>query len=64
MNQAIGFSQDAFKAGQQNPAGYLPMLWLLAGMSVAGIVFSLLLWRAESGPGARGLETITASSSG
>ncbi len=43
MNQAIGFSQDAFKAGPKNPAGYLPMLWILAGMSVAGIVFSLLL---------------------
>jgi MFS family permease len=63
MNQAIGFSQDAFKAGPKNPAGYLPMLWILAGMSVAGIVFSLLLWRAERGPGAHGLETITAGSS-
>jgi hypothetical protein len=27
-------------------------------MSVAGIVFSLLLWRAESGSSAHGLETI------
>lgn len=63
MNQAIGFSQDAFQAGPKNPSGYLPMMWILAGMSLAGIVFSLLLWRAESGSGAHGLETIRASGS-
>jgi hypothetical protein len=59
MNQAIGFSQDKFHAAPDNPAGYLPMLWILAGVSVLGIVFSLLLWRASKGPEARGLETIT-----
>jgi MFS family permease len=58
MNQAIGFSQDKFNASPDNPAGYLPMLWILAGVSVTGILFSFLLWRAEKGPQAHGLETI------
>ncbi len=58
MNQAIGFSQDKFHATPENPAGYLPMLWLLAGVSLLGILFSFLLWRAGQGE-ARGLETIT-----
>jgi len=60
MNQAIGFSQDFFRAKPENPSGYLPMLWILAGVSLAGILFSFLLWRAERGPGAHGLETIKA----
>lgn len=59
MNQAIGFSQDRFHATPENPAGYLPMLWILAGVSLLGIVFSLLLWRAGKGPEARALEVIT-----
>lgn len=60
MNQAIGFSQDKFRASPDNPAGYLPMLWILAGVSLTGIVFSFLLWQAEKGPKAHGLETIKA----
>jgi len=60
MNQAIGFSQDKFNATPSNPSGYLPMLWLLAGASLAGILFSGLLWLAERGPKAHGLETIKA----
>jgi hypothetical protein len=60
MNQAIGYSQDRFKATPENPEGYLPMLWILAGVSLAGIVFSFLLFRAERGARAHGLETIRA----
>jgi hypothetical protein len=63
MNQAIGFSQDKFQATPENPAGYLPMLWILAGVSFAGIVFAFLLWRAETGKHAHGLETIRAGQS-
>jgi len=59
MNQAIGFSQDRFQATLENPSGYLPMLWILAGVSLLGIVFSFLLWRAGHGPEAHALETIT-----
>lgn len=60
MNQAIGYSQDVFKASPENPPGYLPMLWILAGVSLAGILFSGLLWGAERGAKAHGLETIKA----
>ena len=60
MNQAIGFSQDTFNATPENPSGYLPMLWILAGVSFAGIIFAFLLWRKERGPRAHGLETIRA----
>jgi MFS family permease len=60
MNQAIGKSQDVFNARPENPAGYLPMLWILAGVSFAGIVFAFLLWQKERGPNAHGLETIRA----
>jgi Na+/melibiose symporter-like transporter len=59
MNQAIGFSQDKFHATPENPSGYLPMLWILAGVSLLGIVSSFLLWRAGHGPEAHALETIT-----
>ena len=58
MNQAIGYSQDAFKAGEQNPAGYLPMLWTFALLSLMGFVFAWLLWRRETGPDGHALESI------
>ncbi|HVP42063.1 MAG TPA: MFS transporter [Terriglobales bacterium] len=59
MNQAIGYSQDRFRATPAHPAGYLPMLWILTGVSLLGIVFAFLLWRAGQGPEAHALETIT-----
>jgi hypothetical protein len=36
-------------------------MWLFSLLGFLGIVFALLLRRAETGPGAHGLETITTS---
>jgi hypothetical protein len=36
------------------------MLWLFAGLSLVGLIFSALLRRRETGPHAHGLETVRA----
>jgi MFS family permease len=58
MNWAIGAANDAAGASQANPAGYAPGMWLFSLLGFLGIVFAVLLRRAETGPGAHGLETI------
>ena len=55
----IGRANDALGAGAANPGGYNGMIWILTALSSAGLLFSFLLWRAERGPSAHGLETIT-----
>jgi len=57
---AIGRLNDAFGAGPDNAAGYAAGMWLFTALGAFGLVFSFLLWRAETGPGAHGLETIRA----
>lgn len=59
MNWGIGAANDAAGASAANPAGYGPGMWLFSTLGVAGVVFALALRRAETGPGAHGLETIT-----
>ena len=59
MNWAIGAANDAAGASQANPGGYGPGMWLFSLLGFLGIVFAVLLRRAETGPGAHGLETIT-----
>ena len=59
LNWGVGAANDAAGASAQNPGGYAPGMWLFSMMGVAGVVFALLLRRAETGPGAHGLETIT-----
>jgi MFS family permease len=59
---AIGRANDAFGAGPANPDGYAAMIWILTGLSSAGLIFAVLLWRVERGPHAHGLETITTKS--
>jgi MFS family permease len=56
----IGRANDAFGAGPENPAGYNPGLWIFTGLAAFGLLFSFLLWKAETGPRAHGLETIRA----
>jgi MFS family permease len=63
MNWVLGKANDVAGASQANPAGYLPMLKILTGMGVLGLVFALLLRQRETGPRGHGLETITARSS-
>ena len=56
MSWGIGAVNDAAGASAQNPAGWTPVMWMLAALATAGFVFSFLLWREERGPRAHGLE--------
>jgi MFS family permease len=58
----IGRANDALGAGPGNAEGYNGMIWILTALASAGLLFSVLLWRAEHRPGAHGLETITSRS--
>jgi MFS family permease len=60
VNVAAGSLNDWAGAGAANPAGYRPMLLLFTALSVAGLIFSLLLRRREAGPYGHGLETVRA----
>lgn len=60
----IGFLNDAFSAGPENPGGYAPGMWVFTGLASLGLLFSFMLWKSERGPGGHGLETITTQSSG
>ena len=57
-NLAAGALNDLGHAGAANPAGYRAMLWMFALLSFAGLVFSGLLRRRETGPDGHGLETL------
>lgn len=59
-NLGAGALNDWGGAGEGNPTGYNPMLWMFAILSCAGLVFSVLLRRRETGPHAHGLETVRA----
>lgn len=61
---AIGFANDMFNAGPENPAGYTPGMWIFTALASLGLFFSFMLWRTERGPGAHGLETITTRTDG
>lgn len=55
----IGYTNDLFAAGPDNPAGYAPGMWIFTALASFGLLFSYLLWKTETGPNAHGLETIT-----
>lgn len=55
-NLAAGYLNDTGGASQANPAGYLPMLWFFGLLSLAALVFALLLWLRERGAAGHGLE--------
>ncbi|HEY6104379.1 MAG TPA: MFS transporter [Anaeromyxobacteraceae bacterium] len=57
MSWGMGRVKDAAGASAANPSGWLPVIWMLAALALAGFVFSFLLWRDERGPRAHGLET-------
>jgi MFS family permease len=61
FNLAAGWLNDVNDAGAHNPDGYLPMLWMFGILSLAGLLFSVLLRGRESGPHGHGLETLKAS---
>lgn len=59
-NLGAGALNDLGNAGAANPAGYRPMLWMFAILSLAGLVFSACLRQRETGPHSHDLETIRA----
>jgi MFS family permease len=60
-NLGAGALNDLGSAGAENPDGYRGMLWMFTILSVAGLAFSALLRRRETGPHGHGLETIKAT---
>ena len=60
VNIFAGMLNDRAGASAENPAGYLPMLWLFAILSLFGLLFAWALYHRERGPHGHGLETIRA----
>jgi hypothetical protein len=60
FNLVIGRANDVARASAENPGGYALGMWIFSVLGFVGFLFAWLLRRAETGPGARGLETIRA----
>jgi MFS family permease len=58
VSPGLGWANDLAGASAENPGGWLTALWSLAILSLAGFVFSYLLWREERGGGGHGLERV------
>ena len=61
FNLLIGWANDYSGASAENPAGYHLGMWIFSSLGLFGLLFAYLLRRRETGPKARGLETITVS---
>lgn len=59
FNFLIGWANDYAAASAANPAGYRLGMWIFSSLGFFGFLFAYLLRRAETGPDAKGLETIT-----
>lgn len=55
-NVAAGYLNDSAGAGADNPAGYIGMIWYFGLLSLAGLIFAILLFRREIGPHGHGME--------
>ena len=62
FNLLIGWSNDFSGAGVDNPGGYALGMWFFSVLGLLGFFFAWMLRRAEMGPNAHGLETITVKS--
>jgi len=60
FNLVIGWANDTSGASVANPDGYRLGMWIFSCLGFFGMFFAWLLWRAETGPHAHGLETIRA----
>ena len=60
FNLVIGWANDYAGASAANPSGYRPGMLIFSTLGFSAVLFSWLLWRAEKGPHAHGLETIKA----
>jgi MFS family permease len=56
FNFLIGWSNDAAGAGEANPGGYRPGMWLFSASILAALGLAVALWRRETGPRGHGLE--------
>jgi MFS family permease len=61
-NLLIGWANDFSGASPTNPGGYSLGMWIFSVSGFLGFFFAWLLRRAETGPKAHGLETITVKS--
>lgn len=59
FNFIIGWANDHAAASGANPTGYRLGMWIFSLLGFLGFLFAWLLRRAETGPDAKGLETIT-----
>ena len=62
FNLIIGWANDYSGASMTNPGGYALGMWIFSVSGFLGFFFAWLLRRAETGPRAHGLETITVKS--
>jgi MFS family permease len=62
FNLVIGWANDHSGASMTNPGGYALGMWIFSVSGFLGFLFAWLLRRAETGPRAHGLETITVKS--
>jgi MFS family permease len=62
FNVIIGQANDIAGASAQNPGGYAAGMWIFSILGFLGFLFAWLLRKAETGPHAHGLETITVAS--
>jgi MFS family permease len=60
FNLLIGWANDSAQASAANPGGYARGMWIFSTLGFLGLLFAWLLRRRETGPRARGLETIKA----
>jgi MFS family permease len=60
FNFLIGWANDHAGASASNPGGYALGMWIFSSIGIIGFIFAYLLRRNETGPNARGLETIKA----
>lgn len=56
MSWGLGKVKDGAGASAANPAGWTPVMLMLAALAAVGFVFAILLWRSERGPKSHGLE--------
>ncbi len=59
FNFLIGWANDFSGAAAANPGGYNLGMWIFSILGFLGFAFAWMLRRAETGPEAHGLETIT-----
>ena len=59
VNVWIGWANDHWLASATNAAGYHAGMLMFTGIALLSVLCAFALWRAETGPHAHGLETIS-----